>query len=365
MMLAEKIARPVIENLAAKTLRKNMPVEAQAPADRAPFTHLEAFGRLLSGIAPWLETDRPEKWCDLARKAIAAGTDPASPDYMNFTDRPYNQPLVDASYLAMAFLRAPQTLWDALDAPVKRNVVVALKSTRAIRANQSNWLCFAAIIEAFLRRAGEDVFRPRVDEALQKHMAWYAGDGTYGDGPEFHWDYYNGYVIQPMLVETIDVFRDDPEWGGLHDRIIARARRYAAVQERLIAPDGTYPPLGRSLVYRFGAFQPLAQLALRKQLPDDLAPAQVRCALDAVIRRQMEAPGTFDDNGWLRIGFSGHQPALADHYISTGSLYICANGLLPLGLPPDDVFWTTPDAPWTSVKAWSGMDIPGDHACFE
>ena len=35
---------------------------------------------------------------------------------------------------------------------------------------------------------------------------------------------------------------------------LANGLRYAAVQERLIAPDGTFPALGRSIAYRCGAF---------------------------------------------------------------------------------------------------------------
>ncbi len=360
--MAVKIARPVLENLAARTLRKNMPIEAHNPKYREPFTHLEAFGRLFSGIAPWLECDKPEPWLRLARECVDAGTDPQSPDFFNFTGKPYNQPLVDASYLAMAFLRAPETLWEPLDSRVKDNVIAAMTATRKIRPNQSNWLLFASTIEAFMKMAGQEVFRPRVGEAIVKFDQWYKGDGVYGDGLHFRWDYYNGYVIQPMLVETALHFGDDPEWKEMFKDVMKRATRYAGVLERLISPEGAYPPLGRSLTYRFGAFQPLAQMALLKKLPGGVSPAQVRCAMTAVIRRQMEAPGTFDAAGWLQLGFCGHQPRLADIYVSTGSLYICSNGLLPLGLPASDPFWSDPDAPWTSVKAWSGVDIPGDHS---
>jgi hypothetical protein len=76
----------------------------------------------------------------------------------------------------------------------------------------------------------------------------------------------------------------------------------------------------------------------------------------------MGAAGTFDEAGWLRLGFCGHQPSLAESYVSTGSLYLCANALLPLGLPESDPFWADDDAPWTAVKAWSGVDLPADHA---
>ena len=74
-----------------------------------------------------------------------------------------------------------------------------------------------------------------------------------------------------------------------------RIQRYAAVQERLISPEGAFPPIGRSLAYRIGAFQALGQVALGHLLPAEVAPAQVRCALTAVMKRMMEAPGTFDE----------------------------------------------------------------------
>jgi hypothetical protein len=88
------------------------------------------------------------------------------------------------------------------------------------------------------------------------------------------------------------------------------------------------------------------------QLPERVRPAQVRCALTAVIRRMIEAPGTFDDQGWLRVGFCGHQVPLGETYISTGSLYLCSAGLLPLGLPAMDAFWSDPPARWTSQRLW-------------
>ena len=67
-------------------------------------------------------------------------------------------------------------------------------------------------------------------------------------------------------------------------------------------------------------------------------------------------------NGWLQIGLAGHQPALGEPYISTGSLYLCSAAWLPLGLPPDDPFWSHPPQPWTSQTIWSGKDIPADHS---
>ncbi len=81
-----------------------------------------------------------------------------------------------------------------------------------------------------------------------------------------------------------------------------------------------------------------------------------------MIGKTLSAPQTFTANGWLNIGLCGKQPGLADFYITTGSLYICTNAFLPLGLPAIDPFWSAPDEPWTAVKIWSGQDVPADHA---
>ena len=144
--------------------------------------------------------------------------------------------------------------------------------------------------------------------------------------------------------------------------VVKRSKRYAQIQERFIAPDGTFPPIGRSLVNRAGCMQTLAQRALFENLPVGVKPAQVRGALTAVIKRFFEHPDTFDKEGWLRLGFVGHQPAVAESYISTGSLYLTTGGFLPLGLPATAAFWSDADEPWTSVKAWSGADFPIDKA---
>jgi hypothetical protein len=366
---ARRIADPVLANLAAGTLRAKMPVEQAAGAKREDVTHLEAFGRLAAGIAPWLDLASdatPEgqlraKYADLTRAALTRAVDPASPDVLNFSRG--SQPLVDAAFLAHAIVRAPRALRTSLDARTKQQLIAALESSRVIAPSFSNWLMFSAMVEAALAKLDARWDRMRVDYAVRQHEQWYKGDGVYGDGPEFHWDYYNSFVIQPMLLDVLDTFRDQvPAWKDIATRVESRARRYAAIQERLIAPDGTFPPIGRSIAYRFGAFQLLSQVALRRQLPDGVAPAQVRSALTAVIRRVIDAPGTFDDSGWLRIGFAGHQPGIGERYISTGSLYLCSVVLLPLGLAANDEFWTAPAQPWTQVKAWSGKEFPIDHA---
>jgi hypothetical protein len=366
-----RIAYPVLSALSQKRLKAVMPVEAphNNVADRSQYTYLEALGRLLTGIAPWLEntdgngSEGPlrQHYADLARQAIASAVDQSSPDYMNFSKG--QQPVVDAAFLALAILRAPTELWEKLDRGTKVKLIEALRSSRAIRPGFNNWLLFSATVEAFLCFAGEQWDSMRIDYAIRQHEEWYKGDGVYGDGPQFHWDYYNSFVIHPMLLEVVTtVSKQSKAWESFEPAILTRAQRYAAIQERMICPDGSYPAIGRSIAYRFGAFHLLATMALRRQLPSSVKPEQVRCAMTAVIRRMIEAPGTFDKQGWLTVGFCGHQPSVGENYISTGSVYLCSAALLPLGLPSADQFWSAPRQRWTSQKIWNGEDIPTDHA---
>ena len=357
---ARTLAEPVLTHLAAGSLRARMPVEQAAHTDRTHVTHLEAFGRLLAGIAPWIEAgDSPYR--DLALQALDRAVDPASPDYMNFTRE--RQPVVDAAFLVQGLLRAPASLLAHVDGATKKNLIAALESTRTITPAFSNWLLFSAMVEAGLDALGAPFDATRVEYAVREHEQWYKGDGAYGDGPQFHWDYYNSFVIHPMLLDVLRVTsRKTDEWKVIEADAVIRARRYAAIQERFVSPEGTFPPIGRSLAYRCGAFQLLGQMALRHDLPDGVRPAQVRGALSAVIDRTMNAPGTFDSAGWLTVGFAGHQPKIGESYISSGSAYLCAVGFLPLGLPASDPFWSAPPEPWTAKALWQGVDLPTDHA---
>ena len=365
-----KIAEPVLSALATNTLKTTMLVES-APGQldsRKRVSHLEALGRTLAGLAPWLQTAPSpgeeagqRRFRELSIQAISNAVDPQSPDFLNFTKG--GQPLVDAAFLAHGLLRAPTQLWEKLPKQTQAHLVEALQSTRVIKPGYNNWLLFSAMVEAALLKLTGQGDLVRIDYAIREHQNWYKGDGAYGDGPDFHWDYYNSFVIQPMLLDVVQTLVETgKESQPLLTTLLARAQRYGLIQERLIGPDGSFAAFGRSLAYRCGAFQVLAQLALQQQLPNELTPGQVRAALTAVIHRTMDAPGTFDANGWLQIGLCGHQPSIGETYISTGSLYLCTVGFLPLGLPATAPFWSSAPGDWTAKKIWSGKDVKADHA---
>jgi hypothetical protein len=366
-----RIARPVLEATSRGELHRRLPIH-DWERHRAAWTHYEALARTLAGIAPWLALDpdgTPEgrersELTHLARAALVMATDPGSADYMNFGSVP-SQPLVETAYLASALLAAPGQLWEPLDGRQRARVLDALRMNRRMRPPvRNNWLLFPALAEAALWKLGGDARLRPIRRAVRTFGGkWYLGDGVYGDGPRFRWDYYNSFVIHPMLLQVLTVAREQgsPLAAGL-DAAVERAGRYAAIQERLISPEGTFPLLGRSAAYRFAALHHLSYSALHRQLPPHLTPGAVRAALTAVIRRMADAPGTLDGDGWLTLGAVGPQPALREAYNSTGSLYVCLTGLVHLGLPATDPFWLAPPAPWTQLRLWSGGDVPRDEA---
>lgn len=364
-----RIVGPVLDSLEKGELKKKMPLSFHQ--ERADFAPLEAFGRGMLGLAPWLEADSgsleaeerdlQKKYREKALRCIDMASNPDSPDFMVF-DRG-GQPLVDTAFLAHALVRAPKALAGALSPEVRHNLAEAFRSSRNISAGNNNWLFFSAMVEAGLYVLGENYDMMRILYALRVFGGWYKGDGVYGDGAAFHFDYYNSFVIQPMYVDLVKLFADrHGDVFAMRAEVVARASRYASILERMIGPEGSYPVVGRSICYRFGAFQMLSQAALQHELEEELSPAAVRCGLTAVIRRVMGAPGMFDDNGWLLPGVYGHQPELAEGYINIGSLYLCSAVFLPLGLSPEDDFWSGADEEWSGKKVWSGGHIKIDHA---
>ena len=365
-----KIAYPVIHNLAQGTLKQNMPLETGPDygLNLKKVTYTEAVGRTIAGIAPWLELSDDDTKEGKLRKQIrtellqglANAVNPQSPDYLNF--RSEGQPIVDAAYVAQAFIRAPKALWEPLDTLTKRRFIEEFKSLRNRSGAYNNWLLFAGLTEGFLMKIGEQYDPARIQFALHKMKEWYVGDGWYSDGEKFSMDNYNSYVIHPMLVDLLAI-TSEKKMSSVEDYLTALKRmvRYSEFLERMISPEGTYPAFGRSITYRTAAFQALGQVALMEKLPPHILPAQVRCALTAVIKNMFDGNQNFDANGWLVLGFNGHQPMIADVYTSTGSLYMATLGFLDLGLPADNAFWTNPPADWTSKKAWNGEPVKKDY----
>ncbi|MDR1631706.1 MAG: DUF2264 domain-containing protein [Dysgonamonadaceae bacterium] len=365
-----KTAEPILGSMSKGELKKNMVVEYSPTWDgrNNDVAYMEAFGRLMAGVAPWFglpDDDTPEgrqrkQLRECALRSYAHAVDPDSPDYLLWSGS--GQVLVDAAYIANSFIRAPEALWKPLDKITKDRYIKAFKGLRKIKPAYNNWLLFRAMIEAFLASIGEEYDGYVLDTSIRKIGEWYLGDGWYADGPEYSLDYYNGYVMHPMLVEILEVMENKKIYSPIKfDLALRRMQRYNQLIERLISPEASFPAVGRSMTYRMGAFQTLALSAWKYGLPKTMTGGQVRNALTCVMKRMFSVEGNFNKEGFLQLGFVGHQPNLADYYTNSGSVYITSLVFLPLGLPAGDAFWTSPPEEWTSQKAWSGKPFLKDY----
>ena len=364
-----RVADPLLRAAAEDRLSLTMPVGPDRE-NRALFTGFEGVARLILGIAPWLvcepsdeeEAALQREYGELCRRAIHHQLDPKARDYAHFEGYGHkrSQQLVDLAFLIQGIYRGRAELLDKLDDGTKELLLDALTLCRSMTPHRNNWYLFSAFVEAGIYLLTGDYDHFRVEMILRQMGDWYAGDGFYKDGPMFAMDYYNSFVILPMLYELSEIFENDPCHSVSKEVYGKRLTRYAEIQERQIAPDGTYIVVGRSVAYRCGAFQALSLAAWKHMLPNSLSPAQVRCALSAVIGRTL-SDRSFDKKGFLVIGVCGEQPDLGEPYISTGSLYLCSAAFLVLGLPETDALWQGEDLPWTQKRIWSGENLPRDQ----
>lgn len=368
--LCYRIAKPILQPMSQGKLQQQFNLELSPTWDgRNPkVAYMEAFGRLMAGISPWLslpddntqESKMRKQLRDWSIQAYKNAVDPGSPDYLLWEGE--DQILVDAAYLVESFMRAPEVTWNKLDSVTQQRYIDRLIGLRVIRPAYNNWLLFRAMTEAFLLSVGEPADLYALTVATRKIEEWYLSDGWYSDGPEMALDYYNSYVMHPMYIEVLEICKRHNVYVPVSvDLAVRRMQRFNTFMERLISPEGTYPAFGRSVIYRMGAFQTMALAAWRFGLPQGLSNGQVRSALSAVMKNMFSVEDNFDKDNYLRLGFAGHQPHIANYYSNNGSLYMTSLVYLPLGLAPDAPFWTDEAQPWTSQKAWSGKEFPIDE----
>jgi hypothetical protein len=364
------VAAPVLNAAAQGSLKRIMAVEQAANAEREPYAAFEAVSRLLCGISAWFEvpiddTDERtlrDKFLTQAMLAIDSLTDKNSDDYVDYgaLGQPFSQILVDTAFLSQALLRAPNTLLNKLPVKTRTNLLLLLEAVRGITPNCNNWILFSIENELLYHRLTGKCNQGMIKNYFKLIESWYLGDGWYSDGPVFTMDYYNSLVIYPMLLDLCDEMPGLLPLG-MPEAIIKRAQRHAEILERMIAADGSYFTVGRSLAYRCGVFHLLAQLAWQNRLPDSLPPESVREALGSVINKTLNA-SSFRGDGFLNIGVCGSQPLMGEAYICTGSLYMAAAVFLPLGIANDSRFWTGEAKSSSWQRIWSGGDIEKDIA---
>src|ERR1700761_3469107 len=257
----------------------------------AVIPRIECFARTFCGIAPW--ANKPEESKRIAYQLLHIGLSLLPKGGMS-----NKQYLVEAAYLCMGFLRAPD-LWHTVGSHYQNLFIDFISQAKLIHAQNNNWVLFPAMIETFemvyLSTGNINI----VGSALAQMENWYAGDGFYKDGPDFQMDYYNSYVIHPMIMEIVSQWMNPPNTIDFGYTIYAkRARRYAIYLENLISPEATFPIMGRSSVYRYAAFAHLSDMLRRGMLEEDFS-IGARTALSNVIVRMH--PYTLNSEAMLEL----------------------------------------------------------------
>ena len=369
VQILQKITFPVLDNLRKDSLRKNMLLESKS-AEGEKYAYLEAFARVFNGIAPWLELGPEEseegrlreKYIDMTIKAISNAVNPKRHDYI-FYNEP-KQSLVDMALFAQGLLRSKNQIWLNLPMDVQAKIIDELKNSRIIAPYENHWLLYTSMIEAALLEFTGECDKERLTYAIHKFRdEWYMGDAIYLDSTPFTLNYYNSVFIHPFLNDILIVMRKYglPD-GEFLDIQLMRSSRLASQLERLISPEGTYPVIGKSMIYRCGIFHTLAQVSLLKVLPKNIEVSQVRAALTKVLKRLFEKNQNFADGNWLICGLNGHQVNIAENTVNTGTLYLCCAVFLPLGLDANDSFWVDESSEWTALKAWKGHVTETDQS---
>lgn len=358
-----QIQKPVFEAWAERRLVASLDRAEFPRKPRNQFAALEAIARNFYSIC---QVDR--KGLFLQPEIISALESSIMPGHADsFNWDKGEQPLVDAAILAAGFLQNPFLFENKLNANIQAGLIEGWRKCLSIKPFENNWLLFAAMVEAAIQK-WDKPFKPEcIPHAIQKFEDWYKGDGFYSDGPRFHMDFYNSIIIHPFLIVLGKLGHVDPQLMQKH---LDRSKRHAIVLERMIGPDGGFPPLGRSLCYRAGLFHHLAFMALEEKLPALLSPNSVKKALSLSIEKTLaiSAKGKLGENavdqstGLLRPGLFNFDPQLAEIYISTASLYLCTWAFIPLGLGKDHEFWANEKGHTTAEKLKSSQVLEIDQA---
>ncbi len=285
-----------------------------------------------------------------------------------------HQIIVEMANVAYAFMKTP-FLWNSLDKNLQNQILyIMYYSITQFKPHINNWLLFEAIIEIFLYKNQKIKTLHKTLLNLRIIESYYVGDGWYKDGPVFHMDFYNSYVILPFLITIykelylLNYQNQGSLYKNVYNKSILKIQRQSEFLERLIGPNGSFPIFGRSAVYRTAIFHALVACACENALPHTLSYGQVRNGLNAVITHMFENNDLhiFDEHGFLTYGFSGFQPEIGDEYSNSGSLYFALLIFMPLGLDENHDFWKNDtrsmEDEWSQKKLYSGKCINRDKA---
>ena len=293
--------------------------------------HMEAFSRMLWGLAPLWSQGGGEEYLPLFRQGLVCGTDPDHPAYWGAV-ADYDQKIVEMAAIALTLLLCGERL--KLSQTEARNLHRWLAGVEGRALPQNNWLFFRVLVQAAFRRMGWPWDREQLEADLSRLEDWYLGDGWYCDGQPSQIDYYIPFGMHYYgLIYARFMAQEDPVSS---QRFRARAARFAPDFLYWFEDGGRAVPFGRSLTYRFGqcAFFSALAFAGVEALPWGVLKSRVLGSL-----RDWFAQPIFSPEGLLTVGYGYPNLCMSEHYNAPGSPYWGLKAFLCLALPETHPFW--------------------------
>jgi hypothetical protein len=276
---------------------------------------------------------------------------PQHPDFWGYAaaNKP-TQRTVESALVADALVRCDRKILENLSPQQRSNIQKWLASCTQVPERKTNHAWFTALNHAARLALSRQFPEFQGDEAwmiedLRALDAMYGNgtDGWYSDSPDQPiYDYYNFYVFPVFpLMWGRTIGEDYPDWNK---KFQERVTLFLEKTPYFFAADGSYPLMGRSLIYRWALLTPLV-LGYQEGLWPHSAGL-----LRRIVRKNLSwhwQVGAFDEkNGKLRETFSREgSPAVREAYIDNGHPYWCMPAFSVLQIPEKDAFWTAPEEP--------------------
>ena len=317
-----------------------------------PSDLLEGFSRPLWGLVPLGAGGRAFAHWGLWREGLAAGTDPAHPEFWGWPGD-FDQRIVEMAAFGLGLALLPTELWQPLPPTTQAHLATWLGRVNTVRPVDSNWRFFRVLVNLALRRRGLEWSAENLAVDLQRLDEFHLGDGWYSDGrtgPSLRdgriGDYYGpmGMHYYGLIYAALEA-ENDPSRATV---FAERAQQFAKDFVHWFAADGSALPFGRSLTYRCaqGAFWGALAFAGVEALPWGV----IKGLYLRHLRWWMQQP-IFTETGLLTIGYAYPNLLMAESYNGPGSPYWAMKIFLPLALPESHPFWQAEELPLPPRKS--------------
>ena len=315
---------------------------------------MEAFARPLWGLVPfWAGGGRDERFEEIYRKGLAAGTDPEHPDYWH-TCRDYDQKFCEMAAIAFGMLFCPDKVWDPLSDREKDNLTEWLWEINRHECCACNWQFFSIMTNVALYKAGRPYDKKRLEEGLECIDAYYDAGGWYNDGNGGDKDYYNPFVMVTYgMVYARFMEKEDPErCRRFRERALAFGKDYIC----WFSEDGSSFAYGRSMTYRFAQ---IAYFSVCAMCGVEVFPLPVLKGLTVRhLVHWLNLP-IWDNADILTIGYAYPNLQMSESYNAPGSPYWAMKAFMFLALPDGHPFWEAECAPLPELDAKKYLEHAG------